>query len=971
MYSPLVAQKTKKELGFVTTATSGHDRVEGLKKRQSLKDSSPSHDIPLRNIGPSVMGGRVTDIEVDPQDPTHFFVAFASGGLWVTHNNGTSFNPIFDHEMVMTIGDFAVDWKNHETIWIGTGEVNSSRSSYSGVGIFVGTRQTNETSNDESWKWEHRGLINSQHIGRVIIHPQQSNVVYVAVLGSLYSENDERGIYKTNDSGKTWIKLPLGQGVGVVDLVMNEKNPDELFAASWNRSRKAWKFTGNGEQTAVWHSTDGGLNWKNISLDQNSGNSLFSNTPDEMIGRIGLTFLQDKEGKHLYAMVDNQSNRPDTTTKKVDRLMRNDFKEMTVETFLKLDSTKLSVFLTRNGFPTEYNVDRTMQEVRDGVIKPYDLYKFLSNANDDMFDTPIVGAEVYQFDFNRGQWKRTHQEYLDDVVFTYGYYFGLIRVDPSDHNRLYIAGVPLLCSDDGGANWYGINPDNVHVDHHALWINPSRPGHLINGSDGGIQISYDNGKTFVNCNSPIVSQFYAVQVDMATPYNVYGGMQDNGVWYGSSQSDNNPSWTITGHHPFTSLIGGDGMQVMVDTRDNYTVYTGSQFGEYRRTSWDYKIDQAFNIHHQMGEEPLRWNWQTPILLSPHNQDIVYICSNKVHRSTDRGDHFQTISDDLTLDTNTDGNVPFATITCIDESTLQFGLLAIGTDDGNVMISEDNGYHWKPKTMGLPTGLWVSRIIFSRFEKNRIYLTMSGYRQDHFKPYVFVSENLGQSWNYIGNTLPSEPVNVIREDAYDQQILYLGTDNGAYYTLDRGVHWYLLTGKMPEVAVHDMVIQTRENELVIGTHGRGIWIADIQSLHQLNNVRDSALAVMTIDKLKYSQGWGNSWCKWMESAEPSWNIPVYTKAAAQIKIEIYSDDLKLATLGFESSGKALTHFDWDLSISEDIAEQLVKKLNSGKPENEHVSIDKAGNGKYYLTAGEYRAVVSDGKVQSIRKFELTE
>ncbi|MBL0314837.1 MAG: glycosyl hydrolase [Flavobacteriales bacterium] len=965
------AQRHQKQITYSTAATQGNERLDGLRKRQLLKESSLTNHIPVRNIGPSVMGGRVTDIEVDPQDPTHFFVAFASGGLWVTYNNGTSFTPIFDHEMVMTIGDFDVDWQHDETIWIGTGEVNSSRSSYSGVGIFVGTKQKVSSNNAETWKWEHRGLADSHHIGRVIIDPRESNVLYVAVLGSLYSENPMKGVYKTTDAGKTWTNLKLGNSkVGVVDMVMNEQNPLELFAASWNRSRQAWKFSGNGDETAIWHSLDGGVTWKNISSTAMDGISGFNQTPEEMIGRIGLAFLQDKDGKHLYAMVDNQSNRADTAKKETkDVLVRRDFQNMSVADFAKIDTTQLSVFLRKNGFPQEYTVEHTIAEVNAGRIVPNDFYKYLSNANDDMFNTPIVGAEVYRYDFEHTGWKRTHEDYLDDVVFTYGYYFGLIRIDPSNHQRIYIAGVPLLCSNDGGAHWKGINPDNVHVDHHALWIDPNDSGHIINGSDGGVQISYDNGETFINCNSPIVSQFYAVQVDMATPYNVYGGMQDNGVWYGSSQSNNHVGWKITGHHEFSELIGGDGMQVMVDTRDNYTIYTGSQFGEYMRTSWDFKNNKSFDIHHEMGEEPLRWNWQTPILLSPHNQDIVYICSNKVHRSTDRGDHFQTISGDMTKSDHIEGNVPYATITCIDESVLQFGLLAIGTDDGNVMVSKDNGYSWENRTSGLPANLWVSRIIFSRFEKGRIYITLSGYRQDHFKPYVFVSEDFGLTWKNLGISLPSEPVNVIREDFYDRNILYIGTDHGVYYTLDRGANWKSLSNKIPEVAVHDLVIQSRENELVIGTHGRGIWIADIQSLRQLNDVKDSILAVMSIDAISYRSDWGNGWCKWIEPPVPHWNIPIYTKSAGKIRVDIFLEEFKLTTLNFESDSQSLNHFEWDLSISEEASKQLMEKLNAGKVEDEKIQIERATNGKYYLPPGIYNALVEVGGVSSTEKFEI--
>lgn len=963
-----IAQKGKKKELYDTKATQSQERLDGLRKRKLLMDESLTHEIPLRNIGPSVVGGRVTDIEVDPADPTHFFVAFASGGLWVTNNNGISFEPIFDREMVMTIGDFAVDWNQQETIWIGTGEVNSSRSSYSGIGVFKGVKKS-----EDEWIWEHQGLSDSHHIGKVIIHPTNSNVIYVAVLGALYSVNTEKGLYKTTDAGKTWKRLPVGQDkIGVVDLVLNEKNPEELFVSTWNRDRQAWKFTGHGDGTAVWHSQDGGEKWLNMSSQIGTDLSMFGNTSEEMIGRIGLAFFEEKNGqKHLYAIVDNQELRPPLENKQREvMLKRNDFKDMTKDEFLALDTTLLRRFLRKNSFPEEYSAGRSIDEIRNGKIVPLDFYKYLSNANDDLFNTPIVGAEVYRFDFEKSSWKRTHEDYLDDLVYSYGYYFGLIRIDPTAPKRIYIAGVPLLCSDDEGKSWRGINPDNVHVDHHALWINPNRSGHIINGSDGGVQISYDNGETFVNCNSPVVAQLYAVQVDMATPYNVYGGMQDNGVWYGSSKSRNDVSWHKSGHHEFYELYGGDGMQIMVDNRDNFTLYTGSQFGDYCRTSSDGKLYHPFNIRHKLGEEPYRWNWQTPILLSPHNQDIVYIGSNRLHRSTDQGENFSTISEDLTKNIHSEESIPYGTITCLDESIFQFGLLVVGTDDGNVMLSSDNGYHWKAINDGLPSQLWVSRVIFSKHVENRIYVTMSGYRFDHFKPYVFVSDDLGKTWRFISNGLPAEPVNVIREDHFDHNILYVGTDNGVYYTLDEGIKWMYLTEKLPQVAVHDLVIQTRENELVIGTHGRGIWIADIQSLHLLNQAKDSSLAVFFVDAIKYDINWGNG-NKWMMIEEPKMNIPVYTNGATKVTVDVIYDNEKITQLEFTKSPKSLSHLEWDLVISEERAKFLESKWNEGKQEDDRISLRKSTSGKFYLLPGSYKLVVTAGDSVSVKNFEVLE
>jgi photosystem II stability/assembly factor-like uncharacterized protein len=950
-------KKSRSAGGVSNSPTPADVRLGNDVIRQKLAEKSLTKELPLRNIGPTVMSGRVVDIDVNPEDETHFFVAFASGGLWVTHNNGQSFNPLFDHELTMTIGDFAVDWNNNQTIWIGTGEVNSSRSSYSGLGIYIGLRDI--SGEQEKWTWKHSGLPESHHIGRIILHPENDQIAWVAALGHLYTGDENRGVYKTTDGGKTWTKvLYVGPDCGAVDLVIDPLNPDELFAATWERSRKAWHFKGNGKGSGVYHTTNGGDTWRIISHKAipltPDDPSLFGATKSGDIGRIGLAVHNSEKGKFIYAIVDNQAHREAEKKEGTGAgLKKGDFLKISKEDFLALNDSLLGSFLKDNRFDEAYTPATVKDMVRRGEIMPVALYDFLYDANQDLFDTPVVGAEVYRYDELTGRWNRTHKEYLDDVVFTYGYYFGVIHASAHDPEKLYIGGVPLLRSNDGGKTFEGINPGNVHADHHTIWENPKRKGHLINGSDGGVQISYDDGKHYVNCNSIPVGQFYAVQTDNADPYNVFGGLQDNGVWMAPHNAVIDESWKIYGKNPYQEIIGGDGMQIMVDQRNPNIIYTGSQFGNYVRADLGKGEIRPIMISHKLGERPLRWNWQTPILLSSFNQDIFYICSNKVHRSTDGAITFETLSGDLTKGA-VSGNVPFGTITTISESPLRFGLLAVGSDDGLVHISRDNGYSWQNVTAGLPDNFWISRILHSSHQLGRIYVSLNGYRNDCFTALIYVSEDWGNSWKLISGQLPAEPVNVIKEDPADERILYAGTDHGLYLTLDRGNNWMLLSSALPAVAVHDLAIQHKERDLLIGTHGRSLWIADIEAVGKLPALRDSGNYFFEVRPLEWSNEWGNSWSKWLTLEAPEVEFVFYSATNQENTVlQVMFGELTLGTIQVKEAVTGLNFAHWKPSVDENIAEQLQSALNSSSDrKDEPIKIKKADDGEFYLPKGEY-------------------
>lgn len=805
------------------------DRLKGMQQRKMLEDRSVLNSIKFRNIGPTVMSGRVADIEVNPNDPTEFYVAYASGGLWYTNNNGLSFTSIFDSADVITIGDIAVNWKTG-TIWVGTGEVNSSRSSYAGIGVYKST--------DKGKTWQYAGLPESHHIGKIQLHPTDDNIAWVAALGHLYSPNKERGVFKTTDGGKTWTHtLYVDDNTGAVEMEINPQNPNELYAAVWYRTRRAWNFEESGATSGIYKSTDGGNTWTRL----NTANSGFPNGAH--VGRIGLA-VYPKNPQIVYAILDNQQARPDTARRDTTTLRLDELKNLSIEEFARLNDRKLDTFLKRNPLTRPYTAATIKNMVANNQVKPTSLYDYLYQ-NTGFEGTPI-GAEVYRSDEGGRTWKKTHQKEIP-IFFTYGYYFAKIYVSPYNPDKVYALGFSSQVSTDGGKTWKNMDKNNVHADHHALWINPNRDSHLINGNDGGVNITYDNGDIWFKANTPPVAQFYAITVDNAKPYNVYGGLQDNGVWYLPSQNPRN-SFANSGlglADGFERNIGGgDGMQVQVDTRDNVTTYYGSQFGNYSRTNrLTREGPRRITPRHQLGEKPYRWNWQSPILLSPHNNDIVYFGAHKLFRSFNKADTLIALSDDLTRG-GKEGDVPYGTLTTISESPLRFGLVYTGTDDGNIHVSKDAGATWtlisapQKKGFAMPQGLWVSRVIASKYKEGRVYASLNGYRNDDFAPYLYVSEDYGATWSPIGTDLPAEPINVVREDPKNENILYVGTDGGLYVSFDRGQLFMMWTGGLPKsVPVHDIAIQERENEIVLGTHGRSIYIAKLDDVQGLQKDKD--------------------------------------------------------------------------------------------------------------------------------------
>jgi len=919
-------------------ATTAAELSKALQQKQTLTETSLVKNVPFENIGPTIMSGRAVDLAVNPEDPTEFYAAYASGGVWHTKNNGTTFTPIMDNASTQNVGSIAVHWPTR-TIYVGTGENNASRSSYAGVGLLKST--------DNGASWENLGLIDAHHFAPILIHPDNPDVVVVGLTGHLYSPNTERGIYKTEDGGATWKQtLFVDEVSGVIDLQQSPENFNVMVATTWTKDRKAWNFSGSGEGSAIYKSTDAGETWTKMSTKA-------SGFPTgEGVGRIGVALFNDDV---MYAVHDNQFRR--TSEKKDDdnrSLSKDDFKTMSTSDFLELDNKKLNTFLRRNNFQEKYRAENVKQMVRSGNVKPIDLAKYLEDANSMLFDTPVIGAEVYKSTDGGKSWEKTHDDYLDGIYFSYGYYFGHIHVSPADEDHIYIYGVPIVKSKDGGKTWTSISAENVHADHHALWINPDNPNHLIDGNDGGVNISYDDGENWIKNNSPAVGQFYAINVDHQKPYNVYGGLQDNGVWVGAHNAREDKSWHQQGQYPWKSIMGGDGMQVQIDHRNPNIVYTGYQFGNYYRLNLETEQQTYIQPKHTLGENPYRFNWQTPILLSSHNQDILYLGGNKLMRSMNQGDSWEAISGDLT-NGGKKGNVAYGTLSSISESPFQFGLIYTGSDDGLVHVTKNAGGSWENISTSLPKDLWVSRVVASKHKKARVYMTLNGYRWDDFKPYVYMSEDFGKTWTSINSNLPLSPVNVIAEDPDNENVLYLGTDNGAYVSLNQGQSWHVFSNGLPNVAVHDVVIQPEAKDLLLGTHGRSIYLTNIAPLQRVTpktlEARD--LVLFELENLRHSRRWGNSWSQWLEAYEPSVTIQFYSPTKGSKRLEVVSSEGEVLNTIKVNADKGFNYVTYDVTLTEKGRKALLKA-------NEDLTISKASNGKYYLPKGTYEVMLEDQK-----------
>jgi photosystem II stability/assembly factor-like uncharacterized protein len=900
----------------------------------SFAQTNLFEEVKFQSIGPAIMSGRIVDLAVNPENPTEFYAAYASGGLWYTNNNGTSFSPIMDLAPTLNCGSVTIDWKSG-TIWVGTGEVNASRSSYAGIGILK--------SSDKGKTWENIGLPDSHHISRICVNPKNLNEITVGVVGHLYSRNQERGVFKTLDGGKTWKKtLFINDETGIIDVVVSPINFNIQYAAAWQKGRKAWDFKGNGAGSGIYKSTDAGNSWSLVSTELSG----FPN--NEGVGRIGLALFNENV---IYAVLDNQNNKPSTEKSKgsLPTMMSSPG-----EDFSNISSKELNNALKSAGLREKYRAENIKDFVENSKLQPKEVFKVLQDANKALFETEVIGCEIYKSIDGGKSWTKMNQKFIDDFYYSYGYYFANISVDANDENRIYIGAVPLLFSKDGGKTFEVISKENVHADHHKTWVNPKNPNHIINGNDGGVNISYDNGSHWIKCNNQAVGQFYAVQVDNEENYNVYGGLQDNGVWFGPNNYSHDVSWHQEGKYPYQNIMGGDGMQIQVDSRNSNIVYTGFQFGNYYQIDKSSEKSESITPKTKENEKPLRFNWQTPVLLSSHNQDIVYFGSNFLHRSMNQGKDWEKISDDVTKGSK-EGNVAYGTITSISESPFQFGLLYVGSDDGLMHVSKDGGNSWTkmdiPENTSKTDDLWVSRIIASQHKKERVYATLNGYRNDDFTSYVYVSEDYGVTWTNISKGL-TNAVNVIIEDSEKENVLYVGTDNGLFISMDKGTSWQDFSAEMPNVAVHDLKIQSKAKDLIVGTHGRSIYKVNLEKVQALTDeVLTKNLHLFAVDKIQKSRRWGNSWSSWADAFEPKAEIWIYSNQEKESvlnvinkdKVNVHSEKIQLK--------KGLNKIEYTLSVNAKTAQKITKK-------DKKIEIKPAKNEKLYLPLGKYTISVGN-------------
>jgi photosystem II stability/assembly factor-like uncharacterized protein len=755
---------------------------KGPKKTESKSASSPNETkdeekkggmtadtfsgLKFRSIGPAVASGRVMSIAVNPKNKFEYYVGVASGGVWKTVNDGTTWTPLFDKEGSYSIGWVALDPNDPEVVWVGAGESNSQRSVSYGDGIY--------RSDDGGKNWQNLGLKKSEHIGRVVIDPRDSKVVYVAAEGPLWGPGGDRGLYKSADGGKTWkTVLTISENTGVADVALDPSNPDILYASAYQRRRHVFTLIDGGPESAIYKSTDAGGTW----------NKLKSGLPSVDMGRIGLAVS-----------------------------------------------------------PVDPNVVYATVEAADGK------------------------GGIFRSEDRGANWERRNE--FDAGAM----YYARVACDPKNVDRIFVMSVTMRESLDGGKTLHKVQETNHHGDDHALWIDPDNTKHWLLGSDGGMAETWDDAKNWqFKANLPTL-QFYDVAVDNSLPfYNVCGGTQDFFSWCGPTRTRNvngimNSDWFVT--------TGGDGFRSAVDPVDPNTIYSESQYGVLVRYDKPTGQELVLQPLEGKGEPPLRWNWDSPVIVSPHSHTRLYFAANKLFRSDDRGDTWRAISGDLTRQTDRNklpvmGRVwepdavaknqstsLYGNVVALSESPKKEGLIYVGTDDGLIQVTSDGGQNWTKyeKFTGVPDTTYVSRLAASQHDANVVYAAFDNHKNEDFKPYLLKSSNTGKTWTSIAGNLPETgTVYAFAEDTVNPNLLFAGTEFGVFFTVDGGQHWVQLKGGLPTIAVRDMVMQAREGDLVIATFGRGFYVLDdISALRQVKpEALDKSAALFPVkDSLLY-------------------------------------------------------------------------------------------------------------------------
>ena len=730
---------------------------------------APFDTLHFRQIGPASMSGRVADLAVFEADPSTYYVGTAHGGVWKTINNGTTFEPQFQDNGLISIGDVTISQSNPDLVWVGTGEANNRQSTSWGDGVY--------RSVDGGKTYTKMGLGASHHINRIVIDPRDNNTVFVAATGSLWGPGGDRGVFKTTDGGKTWRQvLKVDDDTGANDLVMDPVDNRILFASTYQRRRTACCMNGGGPGSGIWKSTDGGEKWERMK----------AGIPEGPLGRIALDVYR-KRPNILYALIEGAT--PPAQG--------------------------------RGGSGAEAGPGAQAGGGERGSAQT--------------LNTAPTG--LYQSDDAGTTWRKVNNANPRPM------YFSQVRIDPNDPEVVYLGGVGLHQSLDGGKTIATDVAASTHDDVHAIRIDPANSKHVLIGNDGGVAASYDMAKTWVFLPNLPVGTFYHVSYDMATPYNVCGGLQDNYDWCGPSAVRGAAG---IANHNWATIQGGDGFVVLQDPTNSRILYSESQDGNMVRV--DRVTFETMSIRPQpaRGEPALRWFWDTPMIMSPHDPKVVYVAANKVFRSPDRGQSWVAISQDLTGNTTrddivtmgvknseirisrNDGISAWPTIVALAESPKRPGLLYAGTDDGHLAATRDGGKTWTQvieKVPGLPKDIYVSEVVASRFDEATVYATFDGHRQNDFGTYVYASGDYGQTWRSIAANLKGEVVSTLTEDLKNRDILYIGAESGLFVSIDRGANWTRIKANLPTVQVDEITLHPRDNAMLLATHGRSIWILD--------------------------------------------------------------------------------------------------------------------------------------------------
>ncbi|MCR4373705.1 MAG: hypothetical protein NUW22_02535, partial [Acidobacteria bacterium] len=747
-----------------------------LAAQAGTAQADPFDSLHFRSIGPATMSGRISDFAVYEKNPAIFYVGTAHGGVWKTTSNGATYEAQFQDQGLMSVGDVAVSQSNPDLVWVGTGEANNRQSTSWGNGVYK--------SADGGKTWKHMGLPASYHINRIVIHPTDNNVVFVAATGSLWGPGGDRGVYKTTDGGATWKLVLKGDAdTGANDLVMAETNTNTLFATMYQRRRTQCCMNGGGPGSGVFKSTDGGETWTRLQ----------GGLPTGDMGRIALDVYR-RSANLVYALVEGEG-------------------------------------------PVAAPGGRGA-----GGAAPAGAAGAQGGRGGAPAGPRPTG--LYRSDDGGASWRQVN------TVNPRPMYFSQVRIDPDNPETVYMGGVGMHMTVDGGRSFATDAAQAIHDDIHAIWIDPDNPNHILIGGDGGVAVSYDQSKTWAQHNNLPLALYYHVSVDMAWPYNVCGGLQDNYNWCGPSATRFTRGIL---NSDFYQVQGGDGFVVLVDPINPNIVYSESQDGNISRKNAETGESRGIRPTFANtdppaadGALPFRFNWDTPLIFSPHENGAIIAAANKVFRSSDRGDSWSVISPDLTTNADrnevavmgkrgteiriarNDGISNWPTIVSLAESPKQAGVYYTGTDDGVVSVSKDGGKTWNRVSAnipGLPEGVWISEVVPSRYDAATVYVTVDAHRLNDFKTYMWVSTDFGATFRSLNGNLSGEVVKTLTEDPKNADVLYAGTETGIFLTMDRGKSWKRLKANLPTVRVDEITIHPRDNAMIVATHGRALWILD--------------------------------------------------------------------------------------------------------------------------------------------------